>query len=192
MKILILGSSGILGNYLNNYLKKEFDVFNNGLTKRKINLLNISKLRKVLLKINPDIIINCTANTSIDNCEFHKKNAYEINYLILKNLIYIIKELNINTKIIQISTDQFYNNLNQNLNKEHINKIRNYYCKTKYLSEQLCIKNKMIVLRTNFFGKSNSKNKSFTDWIFKSFKSKKKFYLQKRCLLFAFKFIYIK
>ena len=177
MKILILGSSGILGNYLNNYLKKEFDVFNNGLAKRKINLLNISKLRKVLLKINPDIIINCIANTSIDNCEFHKKNAYEINYLILKNLIYLIKKLDINTKIIQISTDQFYNNQNQNLNKEHINEIGNYYCKTKYLSEKLCLKNKMIILRTNFFGKSNSKNKSFSDWIFKSFKSKKKFYL---------------
>ena len=45
------------------------------------------------------------------------------------------------------------------------------------MAEKICLKNKALIFRTNFFGKSISKNKSFTDWIFRSFKMKKKIYL---------------
>lgn len=177
MKILILGSSGLLGSYLFNFLKKNFQVFNNGLKKRKINLLNTSELKYFLLRIKPDVIINCTANTNLDNCEKKRKDAYDTNYKTLRNVVNLSKKYDIKSKIIQISTDQFYNNKNHKLNRENVNWIPNYYCKTKYLAEKFCIKNKVVVLRTNFFGKSNSKNKSFSDWIFKSFKSQKMFNL---------------
>ena len=53
----------------------------------------------------------------------------------------------------------------------------NNYCKHKRMSEIICIKNNALVFRTNFFGKSLSKNKSFFDWIINAFKSKKKIYL---------------
>ena len=45
------------------------------------------------------------------------------------------------------------------------------------MAEKICLKNKALIFRTNFFGKSISKNKSFTDWIFRSFKMKEKIYL---------------
>ena len=45
------------------------------------------------------------------------------------------------------------------------------------MSEIICTRYKALIFRTNFFGKSLSKNKSFSDWVYKSFKSKKKFYL---------------
>lgn len=177
MKILILGSSGILGSYLCNFLKKDYKVINNGLKKRKVNLLKFNSLKKFLIKTTPDIIINCVAVTNIDDCDLYKKKAYNINYLIVKNIFFIIKKYSINSKIIQISTDQFYNNKKKKLNTENVNKINNYYCNTKYLAERLCIKNKSIVLRTNFFGLSTSNNQSFSDWVYKSFKSKNFFYL---------------
>lgn len=110
MKILILGSSGILGNYLYNYLKKDYKIIHNGLKKRKFNLLKFDILKKFLIKTNPDIIINCVAVTNIDDCQINKKKAYNINYSIIKNIFYIIKRNNLNSKIIQISTDQFYDN----------------------------------------------------------------------------------
>lgn len=177
MKILILGSSGLLGNYLCKFLSKKFNIVNNGLKKRRIDLLNSYNLENFLLKTNPDLIINCTANTNLDNCEMDKKSSYNTNFKTLENTVNILKKNQIKTKIIQISTDQFYNNKNQKMNKETINNIPNYYCKTKYIVEKYCLKNKILVLRTNFFGKSNSKNKSFSDWIYKSFKSKKNFFL---------------
>ena len=177
MKILILGSSGLLGNYLNKFLSKRFKVFNNGLRKRKVNLLNTSELDKLLLKVRPNLIINCTANTNIDNCEFEKKNAINTNFITLKNTVNLVKKNKLNSKFIKISTDQFYNNKIQKFNRESVNNIPNYYCKTKFFLEKFCVKNKIIVVRTNFFGATGSKNKSFTDWIYKSFRSKKKFYL---------------
>ena len=42
--------------------------------------------------------------------------------------------------------------------------------------EKECIRDKSIVIRTNFLENLIQK-KSFTDWIYKSFKSKKNFYL---------------
>ena len=161
MKILIFGSSGLLGNYLNNFLKKKYKVFNNGLRNRKINLHNTLKLKKFLTKINPDLIINCTADTNLDNCQNNKKSAYNTNYKTLKNLVYLCKKNNINSKFIQISTDQFYNNKNSKLNTENVNWIPNYYCKTKYLAERFCLKNKIIVIRTNFLEDQTQKVRVF-------------------------------
>ena len=53
----------------------------------------------------------------------------------------------------------------------------NNYSKHKRMAELVCIKNKALIFRTNFFGKSLSKNKSFSDWAISSFKNKKKLYL---------------
>ena len=177
MRILVLGSSGILGNYLSHFLNKNFKVFTNGLKKRRIDLLNIIEVESLIKKIKPKIIINCAALTSIDTCEKDKKTAFNVNYKILKNTVDVLKKNKFESKIIQISTDQFYNNKLKKFNKENINCIPNYYCKTKKLAEQICIKNNLIVVRTNFFGKSNSKNNSFSDWIYKSFRSGEEFYL---------------
>ena len=179
MKILIFGSSGILGNYLCKFLKKKYFIYNNGLRRRKFDLNNFFQLKKIILKTKPDVLINCTAITDIDFCEKNKKKAYDINFKILKNTIDIIKKEKLKIKIIKISTDQFYNFKKKVLNKENIKKTPNYYCKTKYIAEKICIKNNFLVLRTNFFGKSRSKNQSFSDWVYKSFRSKKIFYLFK-------------
>ena len=41
------------------------------------------------------------------------------------------------------------------------------------------MENKSLILRTNFFGKNYNKKQSFSDWVYKSFKNNKKFYLFK-------------
>ena len=53
----------------------------------------------------------------------------------------------------------------------------NTYCRHKRLAEKVCLKNKSLILRTNFFGKSITKKNSFSDWIFHSFKKKRKLFL---------------
>ena len=172
MKILILGSSGLLGNYLCKFLSKKFNIVNNGLKKRRIDLLNSYNLENFLVKTKPDIIINCTANTNLDNCEMDKKSSYNTNFKTLENTVNILKKNQIKTKIIQISTDQFYNNKNQKMNKETINNIPNYYCKTKYIVEKYCLKNKILVLRTNFFESQIQKIKVFLIGYINLFKKK--------------------
>jgi dTDP-4-dehydrorhamnose reductase len=54
--------------------------------------------------------------------------------------------------------------------------INNYYTKTKIMSEKICLKNYALVFRINFFGYTK-KGVTFSNWVVKNFKSKKKFFL---------------
>ena len=71
MRILILGSSGRLGNLLYKSLKCNHQVFNNGLKKRKYDISNFNKIKKLLTN-KLDLIINCSGNTNIEFCEKNK------------------------------------------------------------------------------------------------------------------------
>lgn len=175
MKVLIIGSSGLLGKKLYYYLKKKkIDVHHNGLNKKKLNLNTINNVGK-LLKINPDLIINAAAITNIDECEKSYIKTKLINTDLIKKLFVIKNKLNLNFKLIFFSTDQLYDSKKLSRENDKI-KINNKYSKQKYLAENICSKNNSIVFRTNFFGKSFSKN-SFTDWVYNSFINNKKFFL---------------
>ena len=172
--ILILGSSGMLGKQLSKYLKKFFKVSHNGLTRRKLDLTKKKYLKKILNK-DLDLIINCAAETDIDRCEKNKVNCDIINFQISKNIFEIAREHSYKFKYIFISTDQFYNNKKNSLEKDKLSML-NEYSKSKRKAEKIVLANNGIILRTNFFGKTIS-NKSFSDWVYKKFRSEKKFYL---------------
>jgi len=176
-KILIIGSSGMLGTYLYSYLKnkKKFNV-KKFVRNLKSNLIS-EKFCDEYFKVNNfDIIIYLSAITDIDKCQKNKKKAYTVNYALLKNVVNYSFFYNNKTYFIFTSTDQFYDDYKKNYTTR--NKIYNYYAKTKLLSENLLIKKNSCILRTNFFGKSRSSNRnSFTDFIYKNLKLKKNVYL---------------
>ena len=177
MKILLLGSSGLLGKSLYLSLSKNFTVKHNGLVKRKKDLSKINNI-KYLLNYKPNLIINCSGETNIEKCEKNKKNCYEKNVGFLKKLFFLKNKKKLNFQFIHFSTDQVYNNKNSFKNNEKSKlKISNYYTQTKIWTENIVIKNSGLVLRTNVFGKSKSNKDSFTDWIYHSFTNKKKFFL---------------
>ena len=179
MKILILGSSGSLGNALYHVLKKKHGVFHNGIIKKKYDLTKINNVKKILKKKMLDIIFNCSAITNIELCEKSKKLAYSVNTKIVKNFFKIIKQRKLNSKFVQISTDHIYDQkkINAKSNENSKVKINNYYSKTKYEAEKICKKNNSIIFRVNFFKEMGSK--SFPNWLIKKFKLKNKFFLVK-------------
>ena len=78
MKILITGSNGQLGTTFKNFQNDNFDyIF---CTKKDLNFLDKSKIETILGYINPQIIINCSAYTAVDDAENNEKLAYTINY----------------------------------------------------------------------------------------------------------------
>ena len=178
-KILILGSSGTLGNQIYRELKKitNIKLFNTGLKKRKIDFTNKIEFKKFILSINPDLIINCIAYTNVDKCENYKLISKKINYGIVSEIFKLKAQKKLKFNFIHFSTDQFYNQKRKQSSKE-TSKIFliNNYCKHKRMAELTCIKNRCLILRTNFFGKSVA-NKSFSDWVFNSFRKNKTKYL---------------
>ena len=171
-QILITGSSGLLGLRLIKYFRKKKWSIKKFKRNKKNDLSNFHFCNKYLSKSKFDAIINLSAITDIDYCEKNKLFSKKVNYQIVRNICKVVKNKKLNTYLIQVSTDQFYNNLKKN--KESNNNCKNFYTKTKLLAEKECEKIDSIVLRTNFSGKSlNSKRNSFSDWIYKNLKNKK-------------------
>ena len=180
IKVLILGSSGLLGKYLYNELKnnKKINLIHTGLNNRKFDFTKKTQLENLIIYKKPNLIINTIGLTNIEKCEAQSEISKKINFEIIQNIFNLKKKKKLNFNLIHISTGQFYNG--KKIKKSNENSkifLINNYCKHKRMSEITCIKNNAIVLRTNFFGKSLSKNKSFSDWVINAFKSKKKIYL---------------
>ena len=95
MNILILGSSGLLGRELYDFLKsyQKINVIHNGLRSRKFNINNKFNLKKLILDSNPSLIINASGITNIDYCEKYTKTSYRINVSTVKNIFKIKKKI---------------------------------------------------------------------------------------------------
>jgi len=172
MKILILGSSGFLGKLIYKKIKNNFNVINNGLKKKRISLVSFKKTNELLLNINPNLIINCAALTNIDQCEKFPKKSYDVNVKAVENIFKVKKKNNLNFFFIQFSNDSLYDSKNNiNNNETKIPKINNIYSRHKNLVEKICLKNKSLIFRTNFFGKYKN---NITNWIYKETVSKNK------------------
>lgn len=173
MKILITGSTGLLGSRINQYFRtKKYLVFSTSYKKSKklkCNLKNFYEFKKLYDKIQPNFIINLACLSNVDLCEYNFKEAIKLNSIIPKNIVKVVK--NDPVKIIHISTDHVYNSIGKN-HEDNVS-LTNNYSFSKFLGEKYIVQNKnSIVLRTNFFGKSISDKESFSDWIFNNCKKK--------------------
>ena len=175
-KILITGSTGLLGSYLTKHLKSRKFRITKFERKGSSKLSNIHFCKKYFKNNNYDKIINLSAITNIDYCEKNKLIAKEVNFTLIKNICIVLKILKRKTHVIQLSTDQFYDSFKTNT--EDKKRCVNYYAKTKLMAEKICLKSNCTILRTNFVGKSLAFNRaSFSDWIFNSIKNKESIYL---------------
>lgn len=170
-KTFIAGGTGMLGASLVPYLKnKGYDVINQGYKNQadvKIDMTDLDAVIKLLDKVNPALIINLICLSDVEENEKNQELADKLNIKPVKNISHWIRFHSSETKFIQISTDHLYDG--EGFNTENKVICRNMYATTKYKAEKIALKANGLVLRTNFFGKSEAKNRqSFTDWIDKS------------------------
>lgn len=174
MTILVLGAYGFLGTTLCSYLdKKKYNIIKQSRSNYAdcvFNPVDKNQMMNVIKNFKPTTIINLIAQTNVDQCEKLPNLAFEANVRVVENLVRAHKEYPFN--LIHISTDQLYNGIGPN-SENNINPI-NVYALTKFCAEILCQQINSTILRTNFVGKSKSnKSSSFTDWLYKMFKSNK-------------------
>jgi len=139
-KVLILGSTGMLGHMLFFYLKKnkKFKIYDLSFRK-KLNpksmicdIQNISDLEKKINKIKPDVIINCIG-IIIQNIENKLSDSIYINAFFPNKLKEIVRPFK--TKIIHISTDCVFNGKRGNYSEKDIPNETNIYGLGKFLGE---------------------------------------------------------
>ncbi len=119
MKVIIFGSTGMLGSDLVSHLKDGGSggaVNNNsenieviGSNSKELDISDQSKTSSFIINHNPDIIINCAAYTNVDGCESNRERAFNINAVGVKNIVMAAKQAN--AKVAHVSTDYVFNGL---------------------------------------------------------------------------------
>jgi len=181
-KILITGANGMLGSSLCRLYQEDNQVYANHRDSQcyapctydfSLNLLNLTKLKKIYEQIKPDIIIHCAGLINVDGCEKAPGLAYGSNVIITEN---IAKVCHNDTKLVYISTDQVYGNTDDHSETNGELQQVNQYGKTKYLGEQKVEEHcpDCIIIRTNIFGwNAKSSKVSSAEWIYYSLKKGK-------------------
>ena len=153
-KVLILGSSGMLGHQVTNYFLTidKYIVFNASF-KNKLNddsiildVLDTTALEKLINKIRPEIIINCVGVLIRGANDI--ENAIYINAYLPHKLKKIVKETN--CRIIHVSTDCVFSGKSGNYTESDFRDGAGVYAQTKILGE--IIDDYNTTIRTSIIG----------------------------------------
>jgi len=156
VKVLVLGSTGLIGHQVYNYLKKNSDYELSNISYRKklqedtilIDIRDEKKFLDTVEKIKPNIIINCIG-VLINGSNKDPENAIFINAYMPHRLMRLADS--INAKLIHISTDCVFSGNKKEPYLELDEKDgKDAYAKTKGLGE--VINDKHLTLRTSVVG----------------------------------------
>ena len=179
-KLLIIGGSGLVGSTLLQYASQNYSIhftyntnkitFDN-INSTQINLLGNQKMIIDLIKeVQPDIVVNTAAHSSVDLCETDHSIADKLHVDITQDITQVCKD--IDSKLVYISTDAvFQGELHKKYTELDQPNPINYYGKTKLQAEQITLNasSKNVVLRTAVIYGWHKKSR-FTNWIIQTLK----------------------
>jgi dTDP-4-dehydrorhamnose reductase len=135
MRILIIGSNGMLGTQLSNSTAPNTHTIEIIKADREeIDITESSGVSRFIDAVSPDIIVNCAAYSNVDACETHISEAYAANSTGARNLASAGKQRG--AKIIHISTDYVFDGTKKEPYREtDIPNPLSVYGKTKLAGE---------------------------------------------------------
>lgn len=180
-KILITGTSGMLGATLVDLWNKKYHVYatagsnfsHNPAVFFKEFDLKTKNYQSLLQWVKPDVIIHCAAIISHEYCQANLKEAMLVNGESVKKLIEVFPE----SKIIFISTDAVFSLKTHLATEKTKTDPITIYGKSKKLGEKhiLNLAKDACIIRTTIVGKNiNVGKQGFVEWIVNSVKSGKK------------------
>ena len=172
-KVLVLGSTGLLGSRVSNLLKNSYKVSGTYLGSQpiseidsyKIDVTNFNEIQELIRTGDFNLIINCIGLTNIEECERRPEAAWQINATLP---FYLAKASRLtNAKLIHISTDHYLSEAQLPRSENVKFTPVNHYGYSKISGERFVINTNpsALVLRTNFFGISKRSNHSLLDFL---------------------------
>ena len=157
MKILIIGSEGMLGHDLVDILSKENEI--NTTTIHTLDITDINKTIETVKDYNPDVVVHAAAYTDVDGSESNQDMAYKVNTIGTRNVAVACQETN--SSLVYISTDYVFDGTKGSSYYEYdqTNPL-SVYGKTKYLGEVYIrdILSKFYITRTSWLYGLNGPN----------------------------------
>lgn len=167
MNILLLGSTGMAGAAISEFLKSQ-GISVTGIARKNADYncdISIdSSLVEVLSMQKYGAIINAAANVNIEFCEKNPLESWAVN---AKPLLTLAKwSEKFDKPLLHISTDHFFP---YGGNKAHTEKdrvyIRNEYARQKYAAERYALAARhSLVIRTSILGTRSSGDQGLTEW----------------------------
>ena len=169
-KIVVLGSAGMAGHIVTEYLSdfKEYEVYGVSRTAGNfvthiIDVTDFKALREMLNEVRPDYVINCVGvlvnHSANDIC-----NAIQINSYLPHYLSGLGDELNF--KLIHISTDCVFSGKTGDYKEDSFRDGDDNYARTKALGE--VVNDRDLTIRTSIIGPELKANGTgLLDWFLK-------------------------
>lgn len=149
MKVLIIGSEGMLGHDLVDILSKENEISTT--TIYTLDITDIDKTIRTVKKMDPEVVVHAAAFTDVDGSESNQDLAYKVNVLGTRNVAVSCREAN--SKLVYISTDYVFDGTKGSSYCEYDKpNPLSVYGKTKYLGEVYIrdILNEFYITRTSW------------------------------------------
>jgi dTDP-4-dehydrorhamnose reductase len=165
MKILVLGSKGMLGHVVHTYFQKQgYDVY--GTTRETNNKYyfdanqNITGINNIIAELKPHVIINCIGILNND-AENNKKLAVMVNSYLPHYLNELSEEYDF--KFIHVSTDCVFDGKKGSYSEDAPKDATSFYGQSKALGE--INNNRNLTLRTSIVGPDiNPNGKGLFQW----------------------------
>jgi dTDP-4-dehydrorhamnose reductase len=150
--IVVLGSTGLLGQALMQEARRQgWQAM--GLSRGSgVDLAHAASLAAVLDPLRPAMVINAAANTKLESCEQHPREAHALHV----RLPALLASWCCSHRVpwVQVSTDHYYCGPRNELHAESAPVwLCNEYARSKYVGESLAAASELcLVLRTNIVG----------------------------------------
>ena len=177
MKVLLLGSNGMLGqSIVKRFTSCGIDVISADISEAQysFDFTDDNALTDCINETLPNIVINTAAIVDLGFCESNSGKAYQVNARIPGIIAEICRSHDI--YFIQISTDHYYvaEGSEKHSEEEKVTLV-NEYARTKYLGEQLALTyENSLVLRTNIVGFRGTGKATFIEWAIQELKKETK------------------
>lgn len=180
-RVLITGSSGMLGIDLCHELRKDYEICGVDLVNSprsighrfwKGDITNKKNITDVITKAKPDFVVHTAALTDVDGCERNRSKAYKVNAQGAANVALACKKINV--PLIYISTDFVFDGKKRRSYKETDKPYPlSIYADSKLKGEgavRKTLKNYFILRTSWLYGKHG---KNFVDTIFAKARTEK-------------------
>ena len=114
MKVLVIGSHGMLGRDFVNRLSNLSDQKNPdneviAVDREHVDISHGEDTSKFITQVKPDVIVNCAAFSNVDACETQISEAFAVNATGARNVALAGKQTG--TKVIHVSTDYVFDGM---------------------------------------------------------------------------------
>ncbi len=172
MKILVIGATGFIGSYLLKELNAQGTSFSGKSGYIQFDIRNGEKYDDIIKEVAPDLVINSSGISNVDDCERREKEALEVNGTAVASLAR--SSYKSGAYFVQLSTDYVFDGKRGSYSESDEPNPINSYGKSKLLGEKNALKYNGLVLRISTpYGINYAQNKdSFISFIVKKLKSK--------------------